>query len=309
MKKSFFVILTLLALFNLHNVYGNENIKPNAQDLWYQKFDFEFNMTIENDADDWIEYGDGTYYLIPKDYKMVFVNGVPLKKAKVYIENGNVFLPLRQVSEELDFKVDWNQKLRETYLINGNIKITVKPNDSTIKFNELTTQMDKMPYIVDGTMYVPIDFFVKYTNTVVSYFDGDFENSQNSLVQWQEAIFIDNVVDENRILTKNEALEYIKLSCLDGLVNFKRTTTEKLINETGEDRFKNDYMHIEDSINNIKYIGETERFYIYEMSVYRILYDKVTAEFYFNYTLSNYEFTVKFDEYNSQLYWHRFLVD
>ncbi len=309
MKKSILIMTVLVTLLNLQNVQADEFKTPDSQNLWNGRFEFEYNMTIGEGTDNWIEHDDNTVYYIPKDYKMIFVNGELLKNTEVYIKNENIFLPIRKISETLGFNVEWNKEFAEAYLINDNMKITVRPNDSTIEVNDLTINLEDVPYIVDDTMYVPLSFFDQYTNTVVSYYDGDFQNSQNSLVQWREAIHIDYVVDENNILTKNEALEYIKVACLNGLDNFKITTTEKLIKETGEDRFKDEYVYIEDAINSIEFLGEIERFYIYDMSVYRVLYDKVTEKFYFNYTLSQYEFTVEFDEQSTELYWHRFLVD
>ncbi len=309
MKKLIFIVTVLVTLLNVQNVHANEFKTSGSQNLWNERLEFEYNMTISENNDNWIEHGDGTAYYIPNDYKMIFVNGELLKNTREYIENENMFVPIRKISETLGYNVEWNEEFGEAYLINDSMKIIVRPNESTIIANNLTINLEEKPYIVDDTMYVPLSFFSQDMNTVFSYYDGNFEDSQNSLVQWREAIYIDNVVDENKILTKNEALEHIKIACLNGLDNFKITTTEKLIKETGEDRFKDEYVHIENAINNIEFLGETERYYIYDMSVYRILYDKVTEKFYFNYTLSLYEFTVEFDENSTELYWHRFLVD
>ena len=117
---------------------------------------------INNIQDDSIK---DTYIEAPK---MIEINGnaLNLGNNEIFLENGNIMVPLRAVSEALGYEVNWNNETKTVDIDNGVVKTSVQIGlDSYYKSSSkalgLTAPLNygASPVIVNGNTYVPINLF------------------------------------------------------------------------------------------------------------------------------------------------------
>lgn len=146
MKKNnvMFILITVILLSNINIVYGN------ALD--------SFIVTIED-----------------KDIKQLSFSessGHPV------IENSRTMVPLRVVSEDLGFKVTWDEKSNKAYIENSGNSVELKIGESYAIINGKKTPIDKRDtgevvdtksYIRNSRTYVPIRFVSEALGAKVDY--------------------------------------------------------------------------------------------------------------------------------------------
>lgn len=120
------------------------------------------------------EYENGNlYFLNNKDKKVsfyknkwsnprvefyIYINGKIANAEDSFIKDDRILVPLRYISEELGFKVDYKKETREIKITNDEttVKMNVESSKYTVNGDEKT--MDTSPILKDGTTYVPIRF-------------------------------------------------------------------------------------------------------------------------------------------------------
>ncbi|WXR62584.1 stalk domain-containing protein [Peptostreptococcaceae bacterium AGR-M142] len=81
-------------------------------------------------------------------------------KFKPYVENNTIMLPLNDVATSLGFNITWNEKLNQIDINKGPIFTSIKNNENRYFFGRMApVKLNEAPKIIDGTTYVPVEFF------------------------------------------------------------------------------------------------------------------------------------------------------
>lgn len=99
-------------------------------------------------------YLDGNTIVLPEPIKIV---------------NSSVMIPIRVVSEELGYKVDWTQETRTVTINNGNDSITLVANKQLATVNGDSVKLDTPAMITNGTTFVPLRFVGEAMGLVVDW--------------------------------------------------------------------------------------------------------------------------------------------
>lgn len=76
-----------------------------------------------------------------------------------YINNGRTFVPLRYVTEALDFQVDWVEETQSVIIAkNGYSTITMTIGKSHCRFGDKEISLDAPPEIRGDRTFVPLRF-------------------------------------------------------------------------------------------------------------------------------------------------------
>ena len=87
----------------------------------------------------------------------IYVDGTELEcDSPAFIENGNTMVPIRNIFEHLNAKVDWDNDTKTITAKKEDTEITLQIGSQTLKKNEKTEQLDVMPVIVNDTTFVPV---------------------------------------------------------------------------------------------------------------------------------------------------------
>ena len=115
---------------------------------------------------------DATTYTIIVNNKVLDLSSLPLTP---YEKIGTVIIPLRQTSEALGYKVDWNAETMSITSDDGYIQKATLYNKTAIATFEGKLQIIDMSReikntvattIHDGYTYVPMEFFVEFLNDI-----------------------------------------------------------------------------------------------------------------------------------------------
>ena len=92
------------------------------------------------------------------------------------IEKGNIYLPIRAVSEALGYSMDYNSKTKIIDIKKNSfaIKLTVGSKNAIVNGKKIL--LDRAPYLVNGRAYVPETFI--YTGFCVS---SEYNNKSNTV--------------------------------------------------------------------------------------------------------------------------------
>lgn len=77
---------------------------------------------------------------------------------EVKLIDGRTFLPLREFSESLGYKVDYSQRETTATIKNKDMTIKIKANSDTAEVNGNSKALDAKAFIADDRIYVPIRF-------------------------------------------------------------------------------------------------------------------------------------------------------
>ena len=87
----------------------------------------------------------------------IYVDGIELEcDSPAFIENGNTMVPMRNIFEHLNAKVDWDNDTKTITAKKEDTEITLQIGSQTLKKNEKSEQLDVTPVIVNDTTFVPI---------------------------------------------------------------------------------------------------------------------------------------------------------
>lgn len=88
----------------------------------------------------------------------IFINGKPAMDSEAFIRSGRIFVPLRYISEKLDFDVEYDEDTKNIKIKKDDKTVDMNVDVSNYKVNDEKKQMDTSPILKDGTTFVPIRF-------------------------------------------------------------------------------------------------------------------------------------------------------
>lgn len=96
------------------------------------------------------------------------INGAPaqLGELKVFVQNGNVMIPLRKTAEALGFTITWDEEKHTATIDNGEVKTDLqigfdnyyKVSSSQIGLTQ-AKQLGTAPMLIDGNTYIPAQMY------------------------------------------------------------------------------------------------------------------------------------------------------
>lgn len=104
-----------------------------------------FSFIVANTATPKINI-DGTFLSISKE------TGVP------YVENGVTLVPLRVISENLGYKVDWSTSTKKITITNGTKTVVLTVGSKTATIDGKAVTLLKAPEVKNNRTYVPLRF-------------------------------------------------------------------------------------------------------------------------------------------------------
>ncbi|WCF06150.1 N-acetylmuramoyl-L-alanine amidase family protein [Paenibacillus thiaminolyticus] len=84
-------------------------------------------------------------------------NSIPLPE-KITLVNSVTMIPVRVVSEQLGYKVDWDPKAKSVAIYNDSNRLTMAVDQKTAKVNDKEVKLDVAPMLQKGTTLVPLRF-------------------------------------------------------------------------------------------------------------------------------------------------------
>jgi hypothetical protein len=103
------------------------------------------------------------------NHKPVEVTPFPFRDS----QNGEIYLPIRFVTESLSYELLWDAKQNAAIIKKGDVKIYVRPNDSVVKIvdGDEVTEHDIYypPTVIDGSIMIPIEFTKKILGAEITY--------------------------------------------------------------------------------------------------------------------------------------------
>lgn len=108
------------------------------------------------------------------------LNGTAISMtAEPQLKDGTLWVPLRELSEMLGAKVDWEPSNHVAILYHGNAIYTIKIGDKNIDVDGQTVELQDAPYTDGGDAWVPVRFFEKPLGYRVN---ADWQNKQVDIV-------------------------------------------------------------------------------------------------------------------------------
>lgn len=77
---------------------------------------------------------------------------------KMYRSGETVMMPIREVAEDLGYKVSWNGNTKQAELTKGSNFITITANQDNYSFAKMIVKLGKASENKNGTMFVPVNF-------------------------------------------------------------------------------------------------------------------------------------------------------
>lgn len=94
-------------------------------------------------------------------------------KEKPFIEGGRTLVPIRVISENLGYKVDWNSKNKSIKVSKDNESVVLKVDDKNVELRHgnviSDVYIDVSPKIVNNRVYVPVRFIAETYGEKISW--------------------------------------------------------------------------------------------------------------------------------------------
>ena len=196
----------------------------------------------------------------------IYINDVELNSnPPAFIYYSTTFLPLRAISENLGFIVEWNGEKNEVEICDEKIAVNfvVEQIFSDYDYFETTADFFVAPMIIEGRTFVPLrsiveklGFYVLWEEETESVYIYEKTASQKENPIPQKEVTVSNAVE---LLNEIESNKHIKLEdgiynlseTAENFVNGKNISYHKIVNNyEGTDR----HLTIEDKQLNIKNI-------------------------------------------------------
>lgn len=92
---------------------------------------------------------------------ILVVNGKPLQDRSVYSSENELMIPLRSLTEALDYEVTWNQEKKTVELQQAAQWFSLTIGEDRYNVARMLVQLGKAPELKDGRTYVPLSFAEK----------------------------------------------------------------------------------------------------------------------------------------------------
>ncbi len=183
----------------------------------------------------------------------IIVNGIKID-ADPIIKNGRTLLPIRAVSEELGYSVNWDGVRREVSISNGEKNLLLKIDDSRSYVDGRELLLDVPAMIKTGTTYVPVRFVASAMGMDVVW------NSSTRLVYLKDPKS-ENKNETDRYLgyKQDDLLDRVKDSILNRKTIIELDNIEKP--EHLLERFNREYGYLNYMNSGISYTLNSKREY------------------------------------------------
>ena len=113
--------------------------------------------------------------------KNIMIDGNPLNK-NVRTINGILMVPLRETLETLDYEVKWNNETSSVTIHKSSQWTSVKIDENSYFKNKMAHQsLSHRPIIIEGSTYVPVEFFNVILDLGLSVHEGHLTISENKM--------------------------------------------------------------------------------------------------------------------------------
>lgn len=93
--------------------------------------------------------------------------GEPIEK------NGRILVPLRVISENMGYQVEWNKTQKSVEIHHGEDHIHFAIGSKEARVNQSHHQLDMPAQVINGRTYVPIRFLSEHMGAAVDYHAAD----------------------------------------------------------------------------------------------------------------------------------------
>ena len=93
-------------------------------------------------------------------------------------ESGRTQIPIREISEAMGFKVDWEEIERRITLTKDTTEIVMHIGNPELIVNGSATQMDTAPRIVNDLTYIPLRYVGEAFGYEVDYMEAELVESR-----------------------------------------------------------------------------------------------------------------------------------
>lgn len=230
-----------------------------------------------------IIYSDNSVEFVDYSHKLLYINGALVKNTEVEIINNKSYVDVSIFDNIVDCSVE----------INSGVAVVSKGENSVL----IKDVRD-----INGNTYIPLREVFEGLKMNVEYY-AVTDRKSVSLIPTRVSIYIDEIYTD--YIGVDEAIANSKKICLEGLGNQRKWIAESY---NGEVNLDDEFLMIEECINEMSYIGEVSRYYVFDMNLYRVVYDKVSGEVYFDYNTGLSTFVKIVDVNDSGLYNPLFIV-
>lgn len=91
------------------------------------------------------------------------------KDAQIQIVNGSVMVPLRLVTEQLGYSVNWDNVTKTAIIVQANTTLKLVVNNTTAEASGRQVQLDNPPFLSGSITLVPLRFVGEETGTTVGW--------------------------------------------------------------------------------------------------------------------------------------------
>ncbi len=284
------MFISVQAYANIDEPKVVEN-KKNEEVEFYKLDGFRAESIVDDPRKDMttsIIYNDNFKEEVIFEHKLFYYNGELISNTEIISIEGVSYINIDSIENLIDYEIFYS--VDKTAF--------VKDNKSVLSTKHYKSQ--------DGKRFVSIREVFEKLGMNIEYY-GISNRKSESLVPTRVSIYVDENYSGYTEIDK--ALENSKEVALEGLAKFEVSLQNNLEN-SGEppNRFDKDIELIEKSINEMSYIGEISRYYIFDMNRYRVIYDKVSDEVYLSYNIGLATHTKILDINDSGLYILLFIV-
>lgn len=210
---------------------------------------------------------------------IVMINGTYEPDIQVKIIDNILMVPIKEICECLDFKVDWLAESNTMIVKDNDLTITFKVDDTVAFVNNEKFDLELPTKIVENTIYIPWMFIYNLSDKLelnIEYYD---KFSELDLFMWNPVITIDQELNLP-YLSKEEAYKYLKSNLDYAYSNFEYNY--KTLYNPDEDLLIGSSNMLKEDISNLKFTKTISRYYVFEGLRYTIYLDKYTKTTYFN---------------------------
>ncbi|TYQ18365.1 UNVERIFIED_CONTAM: beta-lactamase class A [Acetivibrio alkalicellulosi] len=183
MKKLVVIFIVFLCMFLMTNAQQEFDTTLEAVDIIEEELDEYF---VEKNI--LILKIDNPYALINDEFVLLDDSNT---KIMPVIINNRTLVPVRFVSENLGFEVQWNARERTAIMTKDDIIISCKTEASVIDVNGQNVNLDVPSMIINDRLYVPLraiseifDNNVSYKDRVIMVTDSDFSIEHYEEIQF-----------------------------------------------------------------------------------------------------------------------------
>lgn len=184
---------------------------------------------------------NSTEYDMPlkERYNILYVNGTAYPETKIIVKNNRSLVPLRVVSENMSYDVNWDSASKQAIVSLGDKSICFAIGSDNANVNNNLVRLEAAPEIINGSTYVPIRTIADCMGAEISYYMIDASDNGNEyrptpapaiVAIEQNTVEAGYSVDEAAEIIKNEVTKVIN----DNNVNLSKLGYALDINKTDD---------------------------------------------------------------------------